>query len=262
MIAEFAATLQRASTTTMTSVAVVVTSELTKPRMQRTMASVVRVTARAIRSTSLAARLSGLLIAQRIVVALANIDRHTRESAAAAATAKRDHDEQPMMNENDESTETYASEAPMQCQLLPTVHDLWASVLARLDDRRAPVVIDAVRTVEAFINASGSFVATRFAREAWPLLTNHMRSTTTTTTMLGHSGEHKRSVAIVECVAAAVRRCELTAEALVAIRDACAQHWSMLRWPESHSLDAVRAIERDCIAQLNTSPIEPTTDVL
>jgi hypothetical protein len=265
VIAEFAATLVRASSTTtttttttteptsLTTALTVAQEQLLKARMQRTMAHVVRVTARAICSTSLAARLAGLLVAQRLVAALANIERYRRSSSSSSAADAPSSDE----------SATYTTEAPVQCALLPTVHDLWSTVLARLDDRRAPVVIDAVRTIDAFVVASRSFVATRFAREAWPSLVNLMQPTTTA--MLGHSAEHKRAAAIVACVAAAVRHCELAHGALVAIRDTTARWSSTLRWPaaDADTMSAqLQRIERDCVVQLTAPLVEPSADVL
>jgi hypothetical protein len=220
VVAEYAGTLARA--------AALDARLLSAQRVQRTLASAVRVGVRAAKSTALPARLAGLLVAQRLLAALALAEAraaHADDTPTQRTDATADNDADDKRDADD--TATYTTQGPVSVRLLPTVHDFWAVLVARLDDRLTPVVIAAVDTLAAMARAAKSFISARVGKEAWPLLLRAVA----TRTPLAHSAEHKLARAVFECVDALVAHCDLAPPVLRNI-DAAVQRWQGVAWPD------------------------------
>lgn len=162
------------------------------PRLVRVTAPLAALLPRAIRSRSAAARVAALALTSRLVGAL-----------------KVAHDRAG-------NTETNA-DGGGGAKLLPTVHDVWASLVPRLDDSELAVSLAALHVLATLADVAGSFLRTRVADNVVPTLRTALRSYGTRAPVSLHSGQHKRTLLALDCLSVIARRCELPPATLASI---------------------------------------------
>lgn len=186
LLAEFAGALQRVAQTA--------TAPL-PPRLVRVTAPLAALLPRAIRSRAPAARVAALALTERLIGAL---------RAAPAPPASDD-----------------GREAPTQsgAKLLPTVHDVWASLVPRLSDTELSVALAALHVLASIASAAGSFLRTRIADNVLPALQTSLLSFTAAARapVQAYSSQHKRTALAAACLATVVAQCDLSPATLVGI---------------------------------------------
>jgi hypothetical protein len=182
LLAEFASALQR-----------VARAGALPPRLVRVTAPLAALLPRAIRSRAPSSRVAALALAGRLIGAL-----HAAH-----------------LQKSDESEDRDAQGA----KLLPTVHDVWASLVPRLSDAELPVALAAMHVLATIATAAGSFLRVRIGDNVVPVLQTSLLSFGAVRGVAVHafSSQHKRTAQALECLTTVAEQCDLPPATLTAI---------------------------------------------
>lgn len=191
LLAEFAGALWRVARAT--------AAEPLPPRLVRVTAPLAALLPRAIRSRSPASRVAALALTARLVGALKVAhDRAASMAAGDAAVATRDAD--------------------AGAKLLPTVHDVWSSLVPRLDDGELAVSLAALHVLATLADVAGAFLRSRVADNVVPALRRALLAYGSRASPVPvHSSQHKRTLLALESLGVIARRCELPPATLASI---------------------------------------------
>lgn len=183
LLAEFASALQR-----------VARAGPLPPRLVRVTVPLAALLPRAIRSRAPSSRVAALALAGRLIGAL-----HVTHLQKSADSEDRD--------------------AQQGAKLLPTVHDVWASLVPRLSDAELPVALAAMHVLATIATAAGNFLRVRIGDNVVPVLQTSLLSFGAVRGVAVHafSSQHKRTAQALECLTTVAAHCDLPPATLTAI---------------------------------------------